>query len=130
MKISILLATLIAVFAFAACNKTSGEGGTSTISGKVYVVDLNGTGDTVEQYYAPDVDVYVIYGDEDQTYDNDFATSLDGSYRFDYLTPGTYTVFAYSKCDGCAGGVEAIQKTVEISTGKQAVEVEDLIIID
>jgi len=131
MKIITILACILSFSTFVACNKVEGQGGTSTIKGKVLIVDLNGSGDTVQPpYYALDQDVYILYGDADETYDDDFATSYDGSYEFNNLTKGQYTVFAYSKCETCGGGVEVIKKTVEISSNKQVVEVVDLVIID
>lgn len=130
MKSILFLATVLITTSFIACNKEPGEGGTSSITGKVWVVDLNASGDTVAQYYAMDQDVYILYGEDDQTYDEKFATSLDGSYQFNFLTPGKYTVFAYSKCDACAGGQEVITKTVEITDKKQEIVVEDLVIIE
>lgn len=129
MKSVIALSTLSIFLIIIGCNKEPGEGGTSSITGKVWVVDLNGSGDTTAQYYAMDEDVYIIYGDQTQTYSDNFNTSLDGSYRFDYLTPGKYTVFAYSDCETCPGGQDVSSKTVEITDKKQVIEVEDLVII-
>ena len=112
----------------AACNKEPGEGGTSTIEGKIWVVDKNNDGEITGEYYGMDEDVYITYGD-DQTYSNDFSTSFDGSYRFNYLTPGLYTIFAYSDCDTCDGGMEAVKQTVEITEKKQVIVVPDITVI-
>lgn len=101
-----------------ACNKEAGEGGTSSIEGKVFVNDINGSGELQAQFFGQDEDVFIIYGNTDQTYDENMSTSLDGSFRFDNLTVGEYTIFAYSRCDTCASGTEAIKKTVEISEKK------------
>lgn len=110
------------------CNKEPGEGGTSTIEGKVWVVDKNNDGVVTGEYYAMDEDVFIAYGD-DQTYSDNFNTSYDGSYRFDNLTIGMYTVFAYSDCDTCASGMSAIKETVEITENKQLITVPDLVIV-
>jgi hypothetical protein len=112
------------------CNKAAGEGGNSSISGKILMIDKNNDGVIVSQYYAMDQDVHIIYGDGNSTYNDKFSTSLDGSYSFRFLTPGKYTIFAYSKCDTCLGGQEAITKTVEITGKKQDLKVEDLIIFE
>lgn len=129
MKKHILL-SISAGLVLLSCNKVPGEGGTSSISGKVYIYDLNVTGlDTIDQYYAMDEDVYIIYGDEDSTYDDKFATSLDGSFRFDNLTEGTYTIYAYSRCDVCPDDTEAKQVSVEISGKKQDIKLDDIIIL-
>ena len=129
MKSLILTAIILTVTLFTACNKEPGEGGTSTVSGKVWIVNLNASGDTIEQYYGMDQDVYVIYGEATQTYSDKFATSFDGSYTFTSLTPGKYTVFAYSDCDACLGGQEVVAKTIEITDKKQEITLEDLVII-
>src|SRR5258705_10122537 len=91
-----LIIVLLATIGYS-CKKEPGQGGTSTIKGKVYVKDYDANFQTVhDQYYGPDVDVYIIYGDG-TTYDDDYKTSYDGSYEFDFLQEGTYKVFAYSK---------------------------------
>jgi hypothetical protein len=78
---------LLVAFVALACEKEAGEGGTSSIFGKVYTLNQNGAGETVSEYYALDHDVFIVYGDKDKTYDDKFATSLDGSYEFVGLTP-------------------------------------------
>ena len=108
------------------CNKEPGQGGRSSISGKIYRIETNVLGQVLDEYYAPDYDVYVIYGTEDQTYDDKFSTSYDGSYEFTNLTPGTYTIFAYSRCYLCGGGDTAIAQTVEITEKAQAITLEDI----
>jgi hypothetical protein len=124
-----LFLTFILLTLAVSCNKEPGRGGTSSITGKVYVYDINGIGDTIGGYYAMDEDVYIIYGDKDLTYDDKFACSYDGSYRFDYLTPGTYTLFAYSRCDTCDDGTQAVFKTVQIQEKKTVYELTDLNIL-
>jgi hypothetical protein len=130
MKSLILFAATCSILFFTACNKEPGEGGTSSITGKVLVVNLNGSGDTISQYYGMDQDVYIIYGEDTETYGDKFSTSLDGSFAFNYLTPGTYTIFAYSKCDICDSGQNAVSRTVEITDKKQTIAMDDLIIYD
>ncbi len=130
MKRIYFFAVLVLSVAFLSCNKTAGEGGTSSITGKLWVIDQNGAGEVVAQYPGADLDVYIIYGDEDLTYDENFKTSLDGSFRFNNLTQGTYTLFAYSKCATCPSGETAIQTTVEITENKQLLNIEDIVIFD
>jgi hypothetical protein len=80
-----------------ACEQEEGIGGTSTIKGKIYAIDYTSDFLTIiDEYYIPKEDVYIIYGD-DEIYSDDFETHYDGSYRFKYLQPGKYTLFAYSK---------------------------------
>lgn len=111
-----------------ACNKEPGQGGTSSISGKVYRIETNSLGDTLAQYYAADYDVYMIYGEDDLVYDDKFSTSYEGSYTFTNLTPGSYTVFAYSRCDLCASGDTAVSATFEITEKKTATTLDDLVV--
>ena len=131
MKSLILFAASFSILAFTACNKEPGEGGTSSITGKVIIYNVNSDGDTTSlPYDAMDTDVYIIYGEGSQTYNDNFKTSFDGSYRFDYLTPGKYTIFAYSECETCLGFLETKSLTVEVTDKKQVIEAQDLIIID
>jgi hypothetical protein len=131
MKSLIIFAASCSILLFTACNKEPGEGGTSSVTGKLVVYDVNGSGDTTSaQYPAMDADVFIIYGTETETYSDNFKTSFDGSYRFDYLTPGTYTIFAYSECSTCAGGQEVRSTTIEITDKKQAIALDDLTILN
>ncbi|MFZ7116715.1 MAG: hypothetical protein ACO1G9_15140 [Bacteroidota bacterium] len=79
------------------CEKEAGEGGTSKITGKVYQIQYDASFQTaVDTVPANDEDVYIIYGNEGSTYDDDFKTSFDGSFKFEFLQKGTYRLFAYS----------------------------------
>lgn len=116
----------VAVFFFSSCTKPEGEGGTSTIQGKVYAFDYNGSGVLQSEFYAPDEDVFIIYGTEDNYHDDSYKTSFDGSFRFQHLRPGTYTVFVYSDCVSCESGIEAISQEVEITGNNQDIILDDL----
>ena len=112
------------------CSKEAGEGGSSSIFGKVYAKNYDPTfTQLLGQYYIADENVYIIYGD-DQTYSNKIATNPDGLYEFKYLRPGKYTVYTYSK-DSTFQTLNkvAILKTVEITESDQSIEVPDLVII-
>lgn len=112
---------------FTACKKEAGEGGTGIITGKVYARNYSSTGWFISQSYAPDERVYIIYGNS-TVYNDEMRTSYDGTYRFDYLYPGTYTIFAYSECDSCASGLSAVLDTVEITGEGQVVTVPDIVV--
>ena len=118
------LLSLIVVLA-SGCAKQEGEGGTSVIYGKVYAYNYNGSGVLTGEYYLADEDVFIIYGEGDNYYDDSYKTSFDGSFRFQYLTKGTYTVFVYSDCDTCPSGVEEISQTVTISGNNEDVVLDD-----
>jgi hypothetical protein len=125
---SLILSAVILLLA--SCNKEPGVGGLASISGKVYVYDVNGTfTDTLSEYYAMDERVYIIYGTDDSTYDDDFRTSLDGSFEFGYLTPGDYTVFAYSDCITCPSGFAPVTKTVTITDNKEQLYIGEINIL-
>ncbi len=92
-----LLLTFTIGFSSLSCEKEEGKGGTNTITGKVAVRQYNANFTVlVEQYYATDEDVFIVYGDE-EVYSDKTSTNYDGTFRFDYLREGNYTVYAYSE---------------------------------
>ncbi len=116
---------------FISCEKEEGEGGTSTIIGKVYIKDYNAEFTKIlNEYYAADEDVFIVYG-SDKVYGDDFKTHFDGTYRFQYLQKGTYTVYAYSKDSTYTSpsGLVSVMKEIKITDNNQIVEVEDLVIL-
>lgn len=111
-----ILAFVIAGLAFSSCNNKEGEGGTGTVKGYVKLVhhpddDYQLNADTLN---AAKTDVFIVYGDE-EFYGDDTETNPDGLYQFDYLTPGDYTVFAYSSLPN--GEKVAVSETVTLSRG-------------
>ncbi len=118
--IHVILYTVTFLF-MVSCEKQEGIGGSSSISGKIQALEgsfnpFTSNFDTTALYYLPDENVYIIYGnDSNQVYDDDFETSWDGTYRFDYLRKGSYTLFTYSKCDSCFSGKRPIFWSVEIT---------------
>lgn len=127
-KILILVLTLSF---FASCEKAEGEGGTSEIVGKVFVQDYNADMQfLIKEYYAPEEDVYIIYG-EDEIYSDRFKTNYDGSFVFKYLQKGKYKIYAYSKTLDLEipAGVEPIIIEVEITENYQTVVLPDDIVI-
>ena len=79
------------------CTKSPGVGGTATISGRVEAIYVQkGTFDTLDIKALPDVRVYIIYG-TGSTQDDDTRTSPNGSFKFEYLNQGDYSVYAYSE---------------------------------
>lgn len=117
-----------------ACEKPAGEGGTSVIQGKVMALEgfysvLTQSFDTTAFYYAEKEDVYIIYGDDKtDIYDDSFETSWDGTYRFEFLRKGTYTLFAYTDCDSCASGTEPIFWQLTIDENNKTYTLEDKVI--
>ncbi len=84
-------------FLTVSCDKNEGFGGTGSITGTI-----------VEQYYnddfsdliytapAVDEDVFILFGG-DQTPGDRVSTGTSGEFRFDYLYPGSYTVYYKSQ---------------------------------
>ncbi len=132
MKNTLLFTLFLAGIAMVSCNKAPGEGGFATIRGKIYIYKVNGTfTDTLEEYYGFEERVYLVYGSADSTYDADFRTSFDGSFEFNYLTPGQYTIFGYSECAGCGGPghLEYVDTTVTITDKKETIDVGNIYLI-
>lgn len=126
--ILLLTGTLILL---CSCEKDPGEGGKSTVYGKVWVKDYNATFTILEEeYYGPDIWIYIIYGD-DRDYSDRILTNYDGTYEFKYLRPGTYHVYAYSKDSTLQTNAPVpVIKDVEVPKKKQDVEVPDIVIFD
>ena len=126
MKNIVFLLTLSIIIT--SCNKTEGEGGTSSITGKITVNDVNGDGELQATFPDADEDVYIIYGSENTTINDKVTASYDGTYRFDNLTAGTYKIFSYSKCNTCPSGNIEDFVTTTITTKKEVVNSAELVI--
>ncbi len=124
-KLMVLLFGFI-IFA-ASCSLPEGEGGRATITGKVFGTGFNAAGIEIGEYYVADKRVFIVYGD-DLVQSDDVRTHFDGSFAFEYLRKGTYTVYTYSDCAACVEGVELVSRTVEITEKQQVVELSDLLI--
>ncbi|MFN3940794.1 MAG: hypothetical protein ACK4IY_09400 [Chitinophagales bacterium] len=117
----------IAFLSFTGCSLGPGEGGTASITGKVKIMEYNSSGILVNEYYAPDERVYIIYGDG--TIQNDeVRTSYEGSYRFNFLRKGDYRIYAYSDCPLCDGQTQAIFTEVTITKNGEAVTAAEITI--
>ena len=84
------------ILSFYSCKKEPGEGGRASITGKIIAKNIHAKN---IPYSSDDAQakesVYITYGDK-ELYDKDYKTSYDGTFRFDYLRPGTYNIFVYS----------------------------------
>ncbi len=125
MKRYSVLGIFLLFLALSSCSKEAGEGGTSTITGKILINDYNSSGILINSYYAPEERVYIVYGDND-IYDDVTRTHFEGSYQFKYLREGEYTIFAYSDCLACPSGTEAVQVTVEITGRNETIEATEI----
>lgn len=133
-KMKNITTLLIAIIAFTlySCEKQAGEGGTSTIMGRVLVKNYN-SDFTIKlgEYYSPDIDVFIIYG-KDSIYSDDFKTGLNGWYQFDYLNKGSYIIYTYSADSTREDPSDMIpvMDTVFISENNSTIILDDLIIFD
>ena len=111
-----LMALSASALMMPSCNKGPGEGGTGTVQGFVKLVhhpddDYTLTPDTM---VAAKTDVFIVYGDE-AYFGDDAETNASGMYRFEYLRPGDYTVFAYSTLP--SGEKVEVSEVVELQRG-------------
>lgn len=131
MKLLFLLS--VSTLALMSCSKYEGTGGKSSITGKISLnqrLYVNGVlTDSVTLSGATE-DVYIVYGTDDLIYDDKVECNYDGSFKFDYLQPGTYTIFAYSELFHAGPNAtnndddyytkEAVQITVELGKSEDA----------
>ena len=108
---------------FFSCSKTEGPGGQATIKGRVSVANINVLGTTIDSYEAQEENVYINYGDIDNTFDDDVKTSHDGSFQFNYLNKGNYEIFIYSDCVSCPKGQDSLIK-VNVTIDNRADEID------
>ncbi len=124
-KIISLSLILVAFFFFNSCKKIEGQGGSSTIKGVINVKKYSVVGSLVAEYPGAEVDVYIIYGEGNTFYNDRIKTSYDGSFEFNYLEEGDYTVFVYEDNNDIInypGGSSAVLVTTSISGKKTTVD--------
>lgn len=119
------------------CRKEAGEGGNSSIFGKVNKdirVVLTNPATTQSTVLAADQDVYIVYGDHTSP-DDRIQTNYEGEFEFRNLRPGKYTLYTFSK-DTNAVSVPwdedhmPIRLEMEISDKKQELDAGTLTIYD
>lgn len=111
----LLLLSLLVLSVSSSCKKVEGSGGGATIKGIIQEQKYNALGNIIAEYPGSDIHVYLIYGTTDQFYDDDVKTSYDGSFLFNYLQKGTYTVFVYEDDATQPSGKNVIKQTFEIT---------------
>lgn len=122
------LLIIVTLMSLAACKKVEGEGGTSSIKGKIHVKNYSSVGTLINEYDGAKEDVYIIYGDDDNVYDEKMEASYDGTFEFKYLEPGNYTIFVYEECLSCPSGKNAVIQKVEISKKRSAIDLGEITI--
>jgi len=129
MKKVLFIALILSLFA---CKKNEGPGGQASVQGKIYVRDYNDSfTQLLDEHYAMEQRVYIMYG-EDEIYSDEMRTNFDGSFKFDYLEKGKYTIFVYSKDSTFTvpGGKEPLFIEFEIADKKEAVDLDVITILD
>jgi len=113
---------ILCLFTLVACNKEVGEGGTSSIEGIVIKQNFSNAGQFESEFPAPDEKVYIIYGEEDNIYDDEVRSHFD-------VKKGKYQLFAYSECKGdTCPNIVPVFVDVEITETNQIVNAPDLFI--
>lgn len=119
-----LTGLFLAVILLQSCSKNEGKGGDASIYGKVFAKKYNSTfTQFISSYYASDVYVYIIYGD-DKSYGERVKTDYQGEFEFKYLYPGDYSIYVYSKDSllQSPSGVVPVVKNIHIAGKKSAVD--------
>jgi len=130
MKIALCIFTAL-WFALAGCRPEPGLGGMATVTGVVMVEDWNSTFTNINSVYpAVREDIFLVFGDE-PTFGEDVETHFDGTYRFQYLYPGKYTLYAYSDRLATPGNTntrEPVKLNFEITEKRQILTLDTLYI--
>lgn len=128
MKIKLLILCIITLTL--GCSKQAGEGGKSTVKGKILVEDWNNAF-TIKngEYPGLDVDVFIIYGDN-ISYNDKTRANYNGEFEFKYLRKGKYTIYVITKDKTLqsASGEKSIVVNFEL-TGKKEIKTLDQITI-
>jgi hypothetical protein len=115
----ILLTIAVLTGSIYSCSQQEGIGGNSNIKGKILVNYYNDDYSMLlsdKPAPAKDEDVYIIYGN-DSTIGDKTTTSYSGDFEFNYLWPGNYKLYYYTK-DSTEVSSDKIEKIKEITLGK------------
>lgn len=124
-----ILFLLTLVFTFTACQKHEGVGGKASISGKVYAIDMNNDFTTIQsEYYSGKEDVYIVNGNDD-FYSDKIETHYDGSFLFEHLNPGNYTIYVYSKDSTELQDLIPVISTISVGKKDKELITDDFVII-
>ena len=123
----VFLMLILSIFLFS-CAKDAGEGGNSTIYGKIITYNYNAEFTHLRGIYpGADEDVYITYG-SDRSYSQRIRSNYDGVYEFKYLRTGDYTIYVYSKDSTLTlvSGIKPVIQKVTIDKNRQTVEAADM----
>ena len=122
-----LICLFLVSVSFLSCSKDEGYGGLATIKGKVYGKDYNSSGYLIGEGYLGGTKVYISKSGETAYFDK-VDSAYDGSFTFKFLHTGTYDIWAYGDCDTCTWDQVYVKKTITISSTKETVTTENLVI--
>jgi hypothetical protein len=113
------LVSILGLILLVGCSKEPGEGGKNTIEGVVIMQEYTESTDQfIIEYPASEERVYIIYGDN-AYYADETRTNYDGSFHYEYLYKGDYTIFIYSECLAYPGGAEPLFIDIELKERKE-----------
>ncbi len=107
--------------------KVDYDDGTSVIKGRLMVQEYVGTFPVKAPYVSQENEVYIAYG-TDKVYFDRMDTDHDGNFEFRDLIKGTYTLYAYSECDGCTNVWDTVSYAITIGSNYQELDGGDLTI--
>lgn len=119
-----LLVVLMSLFE-ASCKKEPGTGGTGTIRGKVYGINIR-NGLRADSGYVGDVRVFIHYGDNTWA-DDETRTSYTGDYQFKWLNKGKYRISIISECDTCPMEQTGVFHLTTINKNNELINLPDLV---
>ncbi len=128
-----LILTIISITV--SCKKEAGVGGKASISGKIWYQEWNSNFTTLQlEREGYDQDVYIQYGDE-ISYGNRIKTSYNGRFEFNYLRPGKYKVYCYSKDPSDKDNVNpdammVVLDEIEILEKEQKIELDTMFVLN
>ncbi|MDB4324362.1 MAG: hypothetical protein ACKVJC_03240 [Flavobacteriales bacterium] len=125
---SLSIVGLFLLLSLNSCKKIEGPGGSSSIVGKIHAEIYDGAGNLLTEYDIEKEDVFIIYGAESTTFDDDVETSYDGTFKFDFLEEGSYQIFVYEKDPNIPSGKVVKILTTEITTKNSIVDLGTIII--
>lgn len=113
---------LFGILILFSCKKEPGDGGNARIYGKIMAADYNSDFSVlISEFPATDTYVYIKYGASGEGFDDRVKTDYNGTYSFDFLYPGKYELYIYSRDSTMSipGGEAVIRQTVEINERKE-----------
>ena len=77
------------------------------------------TGGNQGDYDVPDYDVFIIYGEDDDIYDEDTKTNYDGTFEFKNLRKGSYRIYVYTADLSETSGVAPVFKSADLGKNER-----------